>query len=120
MVRRGKFESSKGGPTYLHKDNTRLKVIMFLLSVKRANQHRMMNDERADLRGQKWVALANVLDELCEWGWITRKPSEDAANVTIYELLDKGRELANKLVELKSQNNELWRLDTFHQVKLPD
>lgn len=93
---------------------------MFLYSVKRANQHRMMNDEKAGLRGQKWVTLANVLDELCEWVWIEKKPSEDAANVTVYELLDKGRELAKTLMDVKNQNSELWKLDSFHDVKLVD
>ncbi|SHO44266.1 hypothetical protein NSIN_20283 [Nitrosotalea sinensis] len=120
LVRRGKFKPSKGGPTYLPRDNVRLKVIMFLRSVNRSNQHNMTQDERSGLRGQKWVSLANILDELCEWGWITKKPSEDAKNVTVYELLDKGRELSNKLAELQSQNNELWKLDSFHEVKVSD
>jgi DNA-binding HxlR family transcriptional regulator len=120
LVRIGKYTPSRGGPTYLPRDNVRLKVIMYLFAVKKSNQNRMMNDDKASLRGQKWVSLANVLDEMCEWSWIEKKASEDAANVYVYYLLERGKNLAGKLVELEKQDNELRKLDCFHDVKLLD
>ena len=118
MVRRGKFKPTQGGPTYVYKDNVRLKIIMYLLSVGKTNQNRMMNDERAGLRGQKWISLANTLDELCEWGLIEKKKSDEAANVTVYQLLEKGRNLALTLKDSNNTNSELWKLDSFHGINL--
>ena len=119
MVRKGKYQPSRGGPTYLPKDNVRLKVIMWLYSKKRSNQNKMMNED-SGLRGQKWIALSNVLDELCEWGWIEKSQSEDVANVKIYQLLEKGRKIAEVIHKLQNDSSELWKLDSLHDVKLVD
>jgi len=119
MVRKGKYQPSRGGPTYLPKDNVRLKVIMWLYSKKRSNQNRMMNED-SGLRGQKWIALSNVLDELCEWDWIEKIQSEDVANVKVYQLLDKGRNIAEVINKLQNDSSELWKLDSLHDVKLVD
>ena len=95
MGRKGKYNPSHGKEGYLNKDNTRLKVIMWLYAVRRSNQNNMMHDESSPLkRGQKWVRLSNILDELCQWEWIKKEPSEDVKGVMMYELLDKGREIA--------------------------
>lgn len=115
-MRRGKFRPSQGGQTYVYKDNVRLKVVTYLLSVPKANQNKMMNDERAGLRGQKWISLANTLNELCEWGWIEKKESDEAANVTVYQLLEKGRKVAFALKEMHDGNNELLKLDSFSGI----
>ena len=118
MVRKGKYTSSRGGPTYLNRDNVRLKIVMFLHSVSRSNQNRMTNDSQSGLRGQKWITLSNILDELCEWKWIEKKPSEDVANVTIYQLLEKGQKIAATIKELEKKSEDFWKLDSFHGVKL--
>jgi len=89
---------------------------MYLFSVAKANQNKMMNDETAGLRGQKWISLTNTLDELCEWGWIEKKRSDEAANVTVYQLLEKGRKVALALKELQGGKNELLKLDSFHGI----
>jgi len=119
MVRKGKYQPRKGGPTYLPKDNARLKIIMWLYSKKRSNQNQMMNKD-SGLRGQKWIALSNVLDELCEWSWIEKIQSEDVANVKMYQLLEKGRKIAEDINKLRNDSLELWKLDSLHDVKLID
>ena len=119
MVRTGEYQPRKGGPTYLPKDNTRLKIIMWLYSKKRSNQNQMMNKD-SGLRGQSWVKLSNVLNELCEWGWIEKNQSEDVANVTVYQLLQKGMGIAEVINKLQNDSSELWKLDSLHDVKLVD
>jgi len=118
MVRKGKYTPSRGGPTYLPRDNVRLKIVMFLYSVSRSNQNKMTNDVQSGLRGQKWITLSNILDELCEWEWIEKKQSEDAANVTIYQLLETGQKIAAAIKELENNSKDFWKLDSFHGVKL--
>ena len=76
----------------------------------------MVPNCQAGLRGQKWISLSNVLEELCEWDWIEKKQSEDAANVIIYQLLDKGLEAVNSIKQLEENSSPLKKLDTFHGV----
>ncbi len=117
MVRKGKYLPSHGGPTYLNKDNVRLKVIMWLYSQGKSNQYKMMKDSKSGIRGQKWVTLANVLDELNNWKWIEKKQSEDAANVKVFSLTEKGTNIAKAITELETNSPELWKLDSFFEVK---
>ena len=76
----------------------------------------MMKDSKSRIRGQKWVTFANILDELCEWNWIEKKQSEDAENVKVYSLVEKGSKIAKLLTELESSHTELWKLDSFFEV----
>ena len=55
---------------------------------------------------------------MCEWKWIEKKKSEDAANVTIYQLLEKGRKIAETIKELEKNSEDFLKLDSFHGVKL--
>jgi len=120
MVRKGKYKPSRGGPTYLNRDNVRLKVLMFLQSVGKSNQNKMMNDGKSGLRGQKWITLENILNDLCERSWIEKKQSDEAARVIIYQLLDKGRKIVEDVTNLQNNNSDLLNLDSFYGVKLGD
>jgi len=82
----------------------------------KSNQYKMMKDSKSRIRGQKWVTLANILEELCEWGWIEKKQSEDAENVKVYSLLEKGLKIAKLFTELETTHPELWKLDSFFEV----
>lgn len=121
MGRLGKYSSTHGKEGYQNKDNTRLKVIMWLSGVGKSNQNNMMNEEHSPLkRGQKWVRLSNILDELVEWGWIEKKPSKDVKGVMMYELLDAGREIAKVVKSLEENSSVFKNLDCFDGVKLID
>jgi len=76
----------------------------------------MTRDSKSRIRGQKWVTFANILEELCEWGWIEKKQSEDAENVKVYSLLERGKKIAILLTDLEKSHQELWKLDSFFEV----
>ena len=116
MVRKGKYKPNRGGPTYLPKDNVRLKIILFLHANSRSSQNRMVSTN-SGLSGQKWISMKNILDELCEWEWIEKKQSEDVANVTIYSLLENGQKIAEKIKDLDINSKEFFKLDSFHGLK---
>ena len=116
MVRKGKYTPNRSGPTYLPRDNVRLKIILFLYANGRASQNKMLNTD-SGLSGQKWVTMKNTLDELCEWGWIEKKQSEDVANVTMYSLLEDGKNTAKKIKDLENNAPELFKLDSFSGIK---
>lgn len=120
MGRKGKYHPSHGKEGYQNKDNTRLKVVMWLYAGK-SNQNNMMHDERSPLkRGQKWIRLSNILNELCEWEWIKKESSADVKGVMMYELLDKGKEVAEAVKQLQENQSRLKKLDCFDGIKLVD
>jgi len=120
MVRRGPYHRESGTPTYFSKDNTKLKVIMYLLSRGRANKNKMLNDEKSGLRGQEWNRSTNTLDEMCDLEWIEKNSSEDAEGVTVYSLIEKGKGIANMIKELQTKNHSLLELDSFRGLGLVD
>ena len=120
MVLKGReYRRREKGPKYLNKDNTRVKVIMFLYSVGKSNQHNMIHAPNAGLKNQEWGALSNVLDKMVEDKLIEKHQSEDAKNVSMYSLLDKGKDFA-KFVEdnISSEKpHPIFTLDAFYDVK---
>ena len=121
LVRRGRYRrsaSSSGGPAYLTRDNTKLKVIMYLYSLgKGANQNKMLNDEKALLRGQEWARFNNTLDDMCGAGLLSKSASEDAENVTVYRLTDKGKEIATLIRDLREKKHPLLEIDAFFDLR---
>src|SRR5712692_8813300 len=120
MVRRGPYHREAGVPTYFSKDNTKLKVIMYLLSRGRANKNKMINDEKSGLHGQEWTRFSNTLDEMCELGWIEKTSSEDAEGVTVYRLMEKGEEIAKMVKDLQATKNSLLELDSLRGLGIGD
>ena len=105
---------------YSNKDNVRLKIILFLYSQGKSNAYAMMKDSKSHIAGQKWVEFSNRLDELIEWNLIGKRQSEDAANVTVYFLTTRGREIAELIISLEEKFPELWNLESFKDVKRID
>jgi len=121
LGRKERYRPTHGKEGYLNKDNTRLKVIMWLRAVGKSNQNNMMTNEQSPFkRGQKWITLSNILNELHEWRWIEKKPSDEAKNVFVYKLLDKGKEIAELIENLQREDSVFRNLDCFDGVKLDD
>ena len=72
------------------------------------------------ISGQKWTELSNRLQELIELELVEKKPSEDVANVMMYSLTTRGQEFAKQIIDLEEQIPELWKLESFRDVKLVD
>lgn len=77
----------------------------------------MLNDGAAGLSGQEWGRFAVILDEMCDAGWLTKTSSDDAENVTVYRLAEKGKEVALKVKELRENQHPLLEIDAFFDVK---
>ena len=105
---------------YSNKDNVRLKIILFLYSQGKSNAYAMIKDSKSGITGQKWVDFTNRLDELVEWNLVEKKQSEDAANVKVYFLTTRGREIAELIINLEEKFPELWKFESFKDVKQID
>ena len=108
------------GKRYTNKDNVKLKIIMWFFSQGKSNQNSMMKDSKSGIRGQKWVEMSNRLQELIDSGLIEKKQSEDVANVMMYSLTTRGKEFAQQIVDLEDTMPELWKLESFKDVKRID
>ena len=108
------------GKKYTNKDNVKLKIVMWFYSQGKSNQNSMMKDSKSGIRGQKWVEMSNRLQELIDLGLIEKKQSEDVANVMMYSLTTRGQEFAKQIIDLEEQIPELWKLESFKDVKRVD
>jgi hypothetical protein len=87
---------------------------MYLFSLgKGANRNKMIHDSSAGLRGQEWGRFALILEEMCEAGWLTKARSDDAENVTVYRLAEKGNAVALKMKELREAQHPLLEMGAF-------
>lgn len=105
---------------YSNKDNVRLKIILFLYSQGKSNAYAMTKDSKSNITGQKWLEFSNRLHELVEWNLVEKKQSEDAANVKVYSLTTRGREIAELILSLEEKFPELWKLESFKDVRRID
>ena len=92
---------------------------MYLLSRGKANKNKMLNDATG-LRGQEWTRFTNTLDEMVEAGLIEKTSSEDVEVVTVYKLLEKGKEVALLVKDLQQKNHPLLNLEAFRNVNSSD
>ena len=58
----------------------------------------MIHDSNAGLKNQEDGSFRNTLDKMVEDELIEKYPSKDVKNVSMYSLIDKGKEFA-KFVE---------------------
>ena len=119
MVRKGPYKKRAKGPTYLNKDNTKLKVIMYLYFVGKSNKYRMLNDKDSGLKNQEWSSFDNTLNIMVEEEWIKKYQSEDAKNVSMYTLREKGEVVAKFIQDNNDETkpHPFFSLDAFHDVK---
>ena len=108
------------GKRYTNKDNVKLKIVMWFFSQGKSNQNSIMKDSKSGISGQKWTELSNRLQELIDSGLIEKKQSEDVANVMMYSLTLRGQEFAQQIVDLEDKMPELWKLESFKNVKRID
>ena len=112
-MREGKYKSRHtGGSAYLARDNTRIQIILFLRSNKVANQNKIRHEAKG-LSTQQWTPMKNMLDEMCEWGWIEKRASEESQNMTVYSLTDTGIAVGKQLIEIRDKFEEFFKLDSF-------
>ena len=109
MVRRGIYTKTKDGETaratYLPKDNKRVKVLRILHSQGRMNQNKLLHS--AGLTRSHWKKFGILLTDMKDWGWITKEDSTEYSGGKIYDLTDKGTEIAELLKDVYNENSEL-------------
>ena len=119
MVRKGPYKRREKGPKYSNKDNTVGKVIMYLYFVGKSNKYNLIQGKNSGLNNQEWNAFSTTLDKMVEDELIKKYQSEDAKNVTMYALLDKGKEFA-KFVEdnyERTPKHPIFTLEAFYDIK---
>ena len=117
MVRTGPYKSKHTtNSAYLARDNTRVQIMIFLKSHKVANQNKIKHEAKG-LSTQNWNPMKNTLDEMCEWGWIEKRASEEAQNMTVYSLTDTGQTVADQFIEVRNKFEEFFKLDSFQGFK---
>ena len=113
MVRTGPYKSKHTiNSAYLVRDNTRIQIILFLRSNKVANQNKIRHEAKG-LSTQQWTPMKNMLDEMCDWGWIEKRASEESQNMTVYSLTDTGTAVGKQLIEIRDNFEEFFKLDSF-------
>ena len=127
MVKRGAYKKSTrvgiglGGRKtdqkkgYLPKDNKRVSTLLILNKNGPMNQNRLQL--AGDLKRGHWQKYNNILKELENWGFLKSEISEYHATVKMYDLTDKGKDLANAIITLVDNYPELENFETFFGKK---
>jgi len=93
---------------------------MWLLSQGKSKQNAMFNNpKKTGLPAQKWTELSNRLEELHGMKLIEIETIAGADNSSskVFSLTDRGKIFATKILELEENLQELWKFESFKDVK---
>jgi len=108
--RRGKKVT---GGSYKNDDYYRIRVVKFLFSKKMANRSNMLTSSTFGISRLGRERLNVLLAKMVEDGWIKGYESTHVKGVMMYELEDKGRQMATLIQESKDNSHPLYDLDSF-------
>jgi len=117
MVRKGKYQRRKTGPTYLDENNYRCKIIMHLYARDQNQSNRNIIKHTPGLSTIEGTKLDILLDKMIEDNWVKKFTSPHAKNITVFELNEKGHKVAETIKSLIENDNPLLKLPTFFEVK---
>ena len=118
MVHKGREHKRKErGNKYFNKDNAKVKIIMYIYSVGKANRNNMIHAPNAGLKSQEDVTLKNTLEKMIEDELVEKFLSTEVKNVIMYKLLPKGIEFAKFVEENLDKKLPIFSLEAFYEVK---
>jgi len=118
-VKRGVSKTTKPSSdqtkTYLHQDNKRVRTLLILHEKGRMNQNRLQHTQ--EIKRGTWKKYNNILTELENYGLLKSEPSEYRSDVKMFDLTDKGKDLAKEIITLVDKFPELENFETFFHKK---
>ena len=120
MVRKSsERRNGSSGESYKNDDYYRIRILTYMLSEGGSNRHQMLHNGAYGLSRIERGRLTVLLEKMIESGWVKKFESTHAAGVIVYDLEERGREIATYLNELKNNNNlhPLFDLECFFGFK---
>ena len=114
--RRGEHVS---GESYKNDDYYRIRIVMYLLDRGESNRHQMLHNKIYGLNRIERGRLTILLEKMIESGWLKKFDSPHAERIMVYDLEDKGRQMAEAIQNLKTENEQhpFFDLETFVGIK---
>lgn len=108
------------GGSYKNDDYYRIRIVMYLLANGESNRHQMLHNKDYGLSRIERGRLTNLLGKMKESGWVKRFDSPHATGVIVYDLEEKGRQMAEAIQKLKevSGYQPFFDLEIFSGIKL--
>jgi len=93
------------GESYKNDDYYRIRVVLYLFSNRESNRHQMLHNNDYGLSRIERGRLTILLEKMIESKWIKKFESPHATGVIVYDLEQRGREMAEYVHKLKNEND---------------
>lgn len=115
--RRGEHVS---GESYKNDDYYRIRIVMYLFSHGESNRNNMLHNQDYGLSRLERGRLTILLEKMKDSGWVKKFESPHAKGVIVYNLENKGKQMAEAIKKLKDENDShpFFDLETFVGIRV--
>ena len=116
--KKGELRGRKVKSDYQHDDFYQIRILMYLAAYSKAKISDFSKKGEYGITSNK-QKLGRILGEMIEDKWINRTILDDAKNVKIYTLAEKGHQMKDFILKLRNEEEKhpLFDCDLFSGVK---